>query len=151
MTDRAVSVTLNYILALAIAAVLVTGLLIAGGNFVQDNRERVITSELSVIGNHIAGNMEQVDRLVEASDDGQPEEAYISQSFQRQVTGSTYTVELVENGDGPAQIVLNSTRPDVSVRVNTTVNTDVENSRADSGAVVVRYDEDEDALVIDND
>lgn len=152
MTDRSTSVILNYILVLAITTILITGLIIAGGNFVEDNRERVIHSELTVIGNHVAGNLEQVDRLVQASEDDvgdDPEVAHVNQSFQDEVTGSHYNV-LLDDGD-PVQVVVNSTQPEVSVRVNVTIQTDVRKSHADGGPISVYYDEDSDELVIDND
>jgi len=150
MNRRSVSVTLNYVLVLAITAVLITGLIIAGGTFVEDQREQVIEGELRIIGNHLAGNMEQVDRYVRASESGNPPEAYINQTFSTDATGSTYGVELAER-DGTAQVVLNSTDPDVSVRVNATVQTDVEEgSFADGGGVSVAYDQSADELVIRN-
>jgi hypothetical protein len=150
MNRRSVSVTLNYVLVLAITAVLITGLIIAGGTFVEDQREQVIEGELRIIGNHLAGNMEQVDRYVRASESGNPPEAYVNQTFGTDATGSTYGVELAER-DGTAQVVLNSTDPDISVRVNATVQTDVdEGSFANGGEISVAYDQGADELVIRN-
>lgn len=152
--DRSVSVALNYILVLAISSVLVTGLLIAGGSFVEDNRERVINSELTVIGNHVAGNVEQVDRLVTASHDnlgssGDEPEAYINQSFQQEVTGSSYAIEIVDGT--PTQVVLTSFDPDVTISVNVTVQNGVrDESRASTSAISVYYDSDSEEIVIDD-
>lgn len=152
--DRSVSVALNYILVLAISSVLVTGLLIAGGSFVEDNRERVINSELTVIGNHVAGNLEQVDRLVTASHDnlgssGDEPEAYINQSFQQEVTGSPYAIEIVDGT--PTQVVLTSFDPDVTISVNVTVQNDVrDESRASTSDISVYYDSDSEEIVIDD-
>lgn len=140
MNSRSVSVTLNYILVLSITAVLVTGLIIAGGSFVEDQREQVIEGELRIIGNHLAGNMEQVDRYVRANGSNDPDVAYINQTFGNDVTGSTYQVTLDERAD-TAQVVLNSTQPDVSVRVNATVQTPVDDtSFANGGSISVAYD-----------
>jgi hypothetical protein len=148
MTPRGVSVTLNYVLVLAISSILVTGLIIAGGTFVGDQRERVIEGELRIIGHHVAGNMEQVDRLVRADRAGDPDEAYVNQTFQQDVTGTTYAVRLVENGGTP-QVVLNASQPAVSVRVNASVETDVDtDSFATGGTLSVAYDGNE--LVIRN-
>lgn len=142
---RSLSVTVNYILALGISAILVTGLLIAGGAFVEDQREQVIEGELSVIGHHIAGNVEQVDRLVTAADDN-PDAAYINQSFQRSVTGATYNIEVAED---PDRIILSTSHPDVQVEVNATVNNDLDYDAAAGGGTVSAY-WDGDELVIDN-
>lgn len=154
--DRSVSTVLNYVLVLSISTVLVGGLLVAGGTFVEDNRERVINAELKVIGQHVAGNMEQVDRYVNASkanvDDGL-EAAYINQSFQPQVTGSPYTIELVE-GDPPEgeppRLVLTAEDPGIVVDLPVTVHTEVrdESEARGSGTISVYYDSDK--LVIDN-
>jgi len=140
MRDRGTSITLNYILVLAISSVLVTGLIIAGGSFVEEQRETVIEGELRIIGNHLAGNLEQVDRYVEASQGGAPGEAYINQTFQQDVTGSTYQVTLDDSGATP-QVVLSATDVDVTVRVNASVDQSVDDdSFANGGAVSVAYD-----------
>jgi hypothetical protein len=149
--ERGVAVTLNYVLVIAISTTLVTGLLIVGGSFVEDQRERVIENELSVIGNHMASNLEQVDRFAAASDD-EPEAAYVNQTLQRSVTGSTYTVQLTQN---PSQVVLSSARPDVTVRVNVSVSEPLDtDSFATGGQMSVYYDPDaaggSGRLVIDN-
>jgi len=143
--DRSVSFAVNYVLVIAITAVLITGIIIAGGSFVEDQREQVIAGEMRIIGNHIAGNLEQVDRYARA---GPTSEAYINQSFGTDVTGSTWSVELDERG-GTSQVVVNSTRPEVSVRVNTTVQTDIdEDSYSDTGEISVAYDPNSNELVI---
>lgn len=67
MSDRGTSTTLSYVLTLSIATVLVGGLIVAGSTFVKDNREEVIRQELQVIGEHIASNIEQVDRYAVAA------------------------------------------------------------------------------------
>lgn len=147
--NRSVSVALSYILVLGISTILITGLLIAGGTFVGDNREQVIDSELAVIGNHVAGNMEQVDRMANATQHNvgdSPEVASVNQSFQRLVTGSSYTVEVVD-GD-PAQVVLTATDPDVSVSVNATLHGDVRETTVIGGPISVYYDDDSDEVVV---
>jgi len=145
--DRSVSFVVNYVLVIAITAVLITGIIIAGGSFVEDQREQVIAGEMRIIGNHVAGNLEQVDRYVRAGL-GPPSDAYINQSFGTDVTGSTWSVELDKRGD-TSQVVVNSTRPEVSVRVNTTVQTDIdEDSYSETGEISVAYDPSSNELVI---
>ena len=143
-SDRAVTVTLNYILVLAITAVLVSGLLVAGGTFIEDQRERVIEDELSVIGNHIAGDVEQVDRMVRAGN-STVDRAEINQSFQRTLTGTAYNVRLEPD---PDRVVLASNSPGVTVSVNVTVQTDIEASFAVGGDSSVQYDTTANSLVI---
>lgn len=153
-SSRGTSIALGYVLVLSISAVLVSGLILAGGSFVDDQRERVIEGELNVIGTHLAGNVEQVDRYVNASEGSEPV-AQINQTFQRQVTGESYEVELVPpDGDGPAQLVLTPRQADVTVRVNASVSDeisgDIESSKARGGTISVYYDGDDDTLVIQN-
>jgi len=143
-SDRGVTVTLNYILVLSITAVLVSGLLVAGGTFIEDQRERVIEDELNVIGSHIAGDVEQVDRMVRAGG-GTVDRAEINQSFQRTLSGTTYNVRLEPN---PDRVVLASNSPGVTVSVNVTVRTDIEASFAVGGDTSVQYDTTADRLVI---
>lgn len=145
--ERAVTITLNYVLVLGITATLVAGLLFAGSAFVEDQRERVIGDELNVVGNHIAGDIEQVDRMVQASQ-GTPDQAEINQSFQRTVSGTTYTVEL--DGENE-QLVLTSNSPAVTVEIDLTVQTDLVDSSALGGDTSIRYDSNEGGVVIDND
>jgi len=148
MTSRGTSITLNYVLVLGISAILVTGLIIAGGSFVEDQREAVIEGELRIVGNHVAGNLEQVDRYVNASESGNPATAHVNQTFQQEVTGSTYQVELLDNGGDP-QLLLTSTRGDIAVRVDISVRTPVDDGAvASGGEITAAYDSGE--LVIRN-
>lgn len=143
--DRGVSITLNYILALGISAVLVTGLIIAGGNFVQDQRERVIEGELEIVGQHVASNLETVDRFAQASG-GSPDAAHVNQTFQSHVSGASYTIQLEGT---PDQVVLSSERPDVTVRVNVTVSNALDtDSFTGGGSVSVYFDDSSGELVI---
>lgn len=151
MTDRATSTTLSYVLTLSIATVLVGGLIVAGGTFVKDHREQVIRQELRVIGEHVASNVDQVDRYARAADDLTA--ATLSQTFPDDVTGATYTVRLLDSG-GDARLFLNATRPSVSVDVNVTTVTPVATgSNASGGTIVVRCQIDGgdcNTLLIDN-
>ena len=144
--NSAVSITLNYVLVLGISVVLVSGLLLAGGNFVEDQRERVIESELTVIGHHIAGDLEQVDRMVQAGEN--TERAKIDQSFQLTVSGTGYDVTLEEN---PDRVVLTSVSPEVTVEVFLNVKTEIDpgdDRLVTGGDFSVEYDPDSNQLVI---
>lgn len=133
--DRGQAITLNYTLGIAIATVLVTGLLIAGGGFVQDQRERAARAELRVIGQQIASDVEAADRLV-ASTDGDANVS-IARRLPTKVAGSTYDVEVVAESD--PYIRLTATDPDVEVEVEVTNQTAVEGSAISSSRVLVNY------------
>ncbi|SFR94482.1 hypothetical protein SAMN05216559_1536 [Halomicrobium zhouii] len=146
MTDRAVSSTLNYVLSLGIMAVLVTGLLSAGGGFVEDRQEEVIRSELEVIGQQIASDVQRADRLVTAGDGNQ--EVTLSQSLPERISGTGYRLSL-ETGP-PAELVLRSNDPEISVSVRVQTTTHVAASNAGGGTVVVTYTS-SDKLKVTND
>jgi len=147
---RAVSITLNYVLVLVLSSILVTGLIIAGGTFVEQQRETVTQGELNVIGTHIAGNIEQVDRYVEAGNG--TETAYVNQTFQPDVSGTPYRVRLIapDADTEPAQLRLNVQGTDIQVDINVSVRTDVIDSRADGGTIAVVYDDDEGGIRVTN-
>jgi hypothetical protein len=141
---RGTSTTLSYVFTLAIVALLMSGLLIAGGNFVEDQRQLVIDQELRVIGHQVASNVEKADRLANASLGSTT--IQVNQTFPNQVTGSTYQIDL--QADSDAAVVLTSTRPEVEVTVPLRNATDLQASSVDGGLVSVQYDESSDTLVI---
>lgn len=111
--DRAQAITLNYTIGLAIGVLLVTGLLIAGGNFVQDQREDAIRTELRVIGQQVAADFATADRLAQSAESNST--VTLRRSMPGTVAGSTYSVELVES-ENP-ELVLTSADPEVEVTV----------------------------------
>ena len=146
MTDRGVSTTLSYVLTLTIATLLVGGLIMAGSSFVEDRREQVIRQELRVVGEHLASNIEQVDRYGRAADTVHT--ATVAQSFPNDVTGSSYTVELKDGS--PPQLFLNSSRPRMSVTVNVSDGITACDSVASSGPIVAEWDGGSCDIKIDN-
>ena len=146
MTDRAVSSTLNYVLSLSIAALLVSGLLVAGSGFVTTQRDVVVREEMSVIGHQVASNIEQADRMVEASGDSGVV-VQVNQTFPDTVARSQYDVILNGSTD---QLILRSTNPEQTVRVNVTTTVSLDDSTADGGEISVRYVKADDELVIAN-
>jgi len=148
MSDsRAVSTTLGYVLALAIATLLVTGLIIAGGSYVDSQREQVVRDELTVVGQQLAADIERADRLVRAGDPG-PSNAVtvrVNQTFSNSVTGANYRVTLEPSEQ---ELVLNTTRPEVGIRIGLTTETDLGESTVGGGTVQIRYDQGDDHLEV---
>jgi len=115
MTERATSTTLSYVLTLSVATILVSGLIFAGSTFVEDRREQVVRQELQVIGEHLATNVEQVDRYADATDTLRA--ASLEQTFPSRVTGTTYDAILRGNGGDPT-LTLTASDPAVTVEVD---------------------------------
>jgi hypothetical protein len=144
---RAVSTTVGYALTLGVTALLVTGLLIAGGGFLQEQRETSTRSELEVIGHQVASDIASADRLAGAD----VTEVSIRRSLPQRVTGSAYSIT-VENSP-QLHLVLTSADPEVTVRIDAAtefVSNGVVSGTVDGGNIVIEYDTSNDQLVIDN-
>ncbi len=136
MSDaRAVSTTLSYVLALAIATLLITGLITAGGTYVDNQREQVIRDELRVVGQQIAADVERADRLVRAGDSNNPT-VTLNQTFSNRVTGASYEITLVKSDQ---TLVVNTTQPDVSIRIGLNVESSLRATSARGGDIQIRY------------
>lgn len=149
MTDgrhRAVSTTLGYVLMLAVASLLVVGLITAGGGFVGDQREQVIRGELEVLGQQLASDLMAADRMVEAGVSS-PSDVRILQQRPDDVTGVPYRITLEEGSDPVLQ--LNTTQPSVGVTIELTNTTTLGQSSLTGGDVAIVYDPAEDELVIE--
>jgi len=133
--DRGQAITLNYTLGLGISLLLVTGLIIAGGNFVADQRERAVRTELRVVGQQVATTVASADRL--AATTGDDATVRLKRSLPRTVAGSTYNIEVVPSVD--SHLLLRSTNPDIEVRVDLANQTDVVGTTVGGGTVAVNY------------
>ena len=135
--DRGVSTALGYVLTLAITTVLVSGLLIAVGGFVSDQNERVTRSELDVVGQRLAADVEAADRLVEAGsgDGGSNATVVVRSRLPETVAGRTYRVAINES-----RLVLSARDPDVSVTVRVVTDTPVANTTLGGGPVRIAFD-----------
>jgi hypothetical protein len=145
--ERAVSFTLNYVLTLGIAALLVTGLIVAAGDYVGSQRESVVRSELEVVGHQLAAAIEQADRLVRAGD---TEELRLNHSAPSEVARSTYTVA-VDPGSPESDLQLNATELDVTVTVEAETTTSLAATSVEGGSVTIEYDTTADELEVTDD
>jgi hypothetical protein len=143
--DRGASITLNYVLTVAISALLVTGLLIAGGNFVAGQQTSVVRNELSVVGQRLAADVERVDRMVAAGDGVSA--ARINRSLPTAAVGERYDVELDASAE---ELVLTADGADVSVSVPISNRTALADSSVGSGSVAVVYNESAGVITLDD-
>lgn len=151
MTDRAVSTTLGYALTLAITTLLVTGLLVGVGGFVEDQRERAIRSELQVVGQQMAADVQAGDRFAETGDTT----FTIRRDLPNEVAGTSYTVEVVGDpaNDPPEEtyLRLSTSNPDIVVEVDMALRTHIEEASFTGSRLVVSYDTGTGKLEVDND
>jgi len=131
--SRGVSTTLGYVLALAISAILVSGLLIAGGTFVEDNRERVVRAELRVVGQQVSSSVETVDRLAVAGRGDTA--AAVGLRLPAEAAEVGYGVALVPDGSDAA-VEITADEVGVTVRVGVVTDTPVDTGTSVRGGDV---------------
>jgi len=131
--DRAVSVTVNYILGLSVTFLLVTGLFIAGGDFVSDQRETSVRTELQVLGEQVAADISQADRLAQSTGDNAS--VRVRRELPSRVSGVSYAIE-IQGGTDP-EVLLTTNDPDIEVTVDFTNETNVEMTSITGGPIAV--------------
>lgn len=144
MTDRGVSVTLNYTLSIGIAAVLLTALLFATGDIVENRQQEVYLEELEVVGGRIAANVMAADRLAQTG----ATSVHVYMQTPNVVGGADYTVEIRPSAGG-SEIVLSTRRPELEVTVSVLNSTDLEPGTVNGGAIHIYQAADGD-LVVEN-
>lgn len=137
--DRGVSPVFGYVLTLGISTILVSGLIIAAGGYVEDQREATSKSELRVIGQQVSADIAAADRLNRT--DG-ASSVSISRSLPERVVGSQYSISVVDDTNGPTRpyLQLTTVEPDVTVEVGVTTITDVRETTVSGGLIVVEYE-----------
>jgi hypothetical protein len=151
---RGVSTALGYTLTLSITAVLIAGLLTAGGTLVENQQRAVVTDELTVTGQQLASGIEDADRLAGAAD-GENGTVRVRVWLPDDVgTGGGYTLQLVNRSDEAGQpasgtIVVTAESVDVSRNVSFRTQYPVVNDTLPGGPVTIRVagDGDEQELV----
>lgn len=142
-TDRAVSVTVGYVMTLAVSTLLLSGLFVAGGSFVDTQRERAAQGEFTVVGERIAADLGTVDRL--AASAASPDDLRVARSLTLpdRVTGTGYRIR-VNASDTRGTVTLESDRTDATVEVpfRTTEGVAVRNVTVDGGDLRIRWDPD---------
>lgn len=146
-SDRGVSTTVSYVLALGITTLLATGLIFAGGQFVADQRERAVQTEMQIVGEQLASDIEQLDRAIGA-DPTRIDAGEITRRLPNTIAGESYVVEL--RGGPNASLQLRTESPDVSVTIPIHNMTAIGPSVTTGGTVVVRYDADEHEIEVDD-
>jgi hypothetical protein len=96
--DRGVSIAVSHVLPLAITTVLISMLLIGASSVLDAETDRSAERSLETIGERLAGEIDDADRLLA---DGTRESMEITVDHQRTVPNSAYTVEVRQDCDSP--------------------------------------------------
>lgn len=143
--ERGVSTTLGYSLTLAITAILITGLLMAGGALVEDQRERIADEELSVSAEQLASGLGDADRLSGTSTDGV---LRVTVWLPDRIAGGQYTMTLENHptaADQPARatIIADSQAVDVTAELSLRTSVPLANRTVVGGPLVVSHRDDD--------
>lgn len=128
MNDRAVSVTVNYAMGLAVATLLLSGLLFATGDMLDTRQEVAIRAELDVVGQRLAAGLMTADRLAQVGGS----EVTVRVSMPDRVAGSSYDVEVNASASG-SFLQLESHAPVASANVTFVNRTGVESTTVTGG------------------
>lgn len=145
--DRGVSFTVGYVLTIAIAVVLIAGVVIAVGQVVDDRRNETVRGGATVVGDQTAAAVMEVDRLARH---GGESNVSIALRLPARLAGQPYTVSLRADATD-AFVVVRTESPSVSVRTPLTNSTHLTETtvtgddirivhRADEGQVTLAGD-----------
>lgn len=130
--DRGVSTVVGYVLNIGIATILITGLLISGASLVSDQRDRTVRSELDVLGNRLAADLETADRLLRTGDG----EVTVRTVLPDRVAGTEYHIA-VQTTDGAVEIRLETTDSSITRTVPVRNTSRVKTGTVGGGDVVI--------------
>ena len=142
--DRAVSVTVGYVLNFAIAALLLSALLIGGGGLIESQTNQVTHDELTVTGQQLASELSSADRLNRSGDTA---ELSIRADLPDRTAAGSYTITIEHDGQS-GTIELRSVDPEVVVSVSFRSESDVQDTTVRGGSLDIRYDESEAQLEV---
>ena len=147
--DRAVSPVFSYVLTLGITTILIVGLLVAATGYVDDQRRQTTENQLQVIGQQLSADISAADRLARTNG---AEDVAIRRDLPDRIVGSSYTITVKNDSNGPTEyyLELSTARPDVTVTIGIASMTDLATNGVGGGEVVVGYDSADDELEVSN-
>jgi len=149
--DRAVSVAVGYVLNLAIATMLFSALLIAGSGMVRSQTRAVTHDELSVVGQQLAAELSDADRLVRAGGAEDLSELELRADLQDRTAAGGYTIEISHDStENVGTVELRTSAPEIVVSVAFRSETSVEGVTVSGGPVGIGYDESDEELVVES-
>lgn len=133
--ERGVSFTVSYVLTVAIAVVLISGVLLAVGQVVNDRRIDTIRGEATVVGDQTAAAVMSADRL---GRNGNLSNVSLTLQLPERLANQPYTVKLGATASD-AVIIVRTQSPSVTVSVPLENRTRIENATVTGPDVRVVY------------
>lgn len=143
--ERGVSFTLGYVLTVAIAVVLVGGVLVTVGQVVSEERRGTVRDEAAVVGDQTAAAVMAADRLVQQ---GNGSNITIDLRLPDRLADQPYTVTLRANASD-AVVLVETETPSVTVVTALTNQTRVEAATVVGSEVRVVYNRSGQRLTLD--
>ena len=145
-TERGLSVALTHVLTIGITTILIAMLLMAGSAMLESETERSTDTALETVGERLAGEIDNVDRIA-----GDSDEVTLIADHPSTVANSGYTVEILENtecqsaapllDDSNPCLELSASDVDVTVYVPVVVDEDLDTGASVSGgSIEIVYD-----------
>lgn len=154
-SDRGLSIALTHVLTIGITTILVAMLLMAGSTMLDSETERSTQTSLETVGERLAGDIDNVDRMANDSDN-----VSLVSDRPRTVANSGYTVTILSAENcGDRAPLLNDSNPcleldasstDVTVYVPVKADEDriATGTSVSGGSIEITYDSDDDELTI---
>jgi len=133
---RAVSPAVTQALTIGITTLLVTGLLLSGGAFLDAEQENIVRQGLIDIGAGVASDIVRFDQFETT---GGVRDVSFTSTYPDRVATETYRIHLVPGTD-EATIYVNSTSSDLSTQIRFRNETPVCERRVSGGPIVIAYD-----------
>ena len=140
--ERGVSVTVGYVLTLAIGAILLSGVVIGVGGVVDSQTDRTVQSDLAVLGQTAAANVESADRLARAAETDRPDgvgaanaTVSVAVDLPTRVAGVPYRIAVDDDA-----VTLRTERPEATLEIPHAARVDVTPTSVRGGPIRIEYD-----------
>lgn len=149
--DRAVSVTVGYVMTLAISTLLLSGLFVAGGSFIDTERERAAQGEITVVGERVAADLMTVNRLAASAES--PGMLTIDRTVKLpdRAAGRSYRIRVTTREDARnGTVTVESDRTDAVAEIpfRTSADVAVRNATVRGGNLRIQWDPDGGEVVV---
>lgn len=144
MTDRGVSVTVNYVLTITITTLLLSGLFIASGSLIESQSERAINDEFDVLGERFAADLSTADRLAQTDSTDTTTTVRLTTELPSRVAGTEYSIEITTNTEtDTSELIFRTSDPEIHSSTRVVTTTDVTAvSGLQGGDLVITYTDD---------
>lgn len=149
--ERAISVSVNYILSLVIVTMIISGLFIGMNGFVQTERKNTVRSEFDVLSNRLTADLAAADRLAQTTS-GPTASVEVYTEIPQQVAGVGYEIEITATDAGDyydVTIRLTSNRFGIERVAEVRTANEVVDTTVSGGPYVITFDGS--TLEVDND